>query len=198
MAMKNQTFKECFTIDLGKREPDIGIKGYIKHFFFDSGYVAVVCYRLGRYFLLKKFAPFNKGIPFISIILTRFGIALCGCEINYYAEIDEGFCLAHSPGVVIGARVKIGKNVTIYSGVTLGAKVKVTDPCKKKESNRFPTIGDDVTIYTGAKVLGSIVVGKGAVIGANSVLLSSVPAGRTAVGIPARILPISAEKLRGQ
>lgn len=183
---KGTSFKECFTIDLNEWHTDLGKKDYIHHFFFDSGYFAVLCYRLARYFMWKKFPPFEKGIPFLPSLLVRFGISKSGCEINSNAEIGKGLIVDHSPGIVVGAGVKIGRKVKIFSGVTIGGK-----NLKKFESSkavRYPVIGSEVVIFTGAKILGAVIIGDRAVIGANAVVLDSVPEGATAAGVPAKII----------
>jgi len=183
---KKTSFKECFTIDLSKWRPEFRTKNYIQHFFFDSGYFAVLCYRLDHYFLFKKFKPIHKGIPFLPSLFSRLSIALSGCEINYNAEIDEGLLINHSPGIVIGAKVKIGKKVKIFSGVTIGAKN--LKPYELNANNRYPVIENNVVIFTGAKILGPITIGNGAIIGANSVVIDSVPENATVAGIPAKII----------
>jgi serine O-acetyltransferase len=91
----------------------------------------------------------------------------------------------HPVGIVIGEGVRLGERVTIYQSVTLGG-ARLGD----WKAGRYPSIGDDVTIFAGAVILGAVTVGAGATIGANSVVLSDVPPGHTAVGAPARILPI--------
>jgi serine O-acetyltransferase len=162
------------------------VKDYIRHFFFDSGYYAVVCYRLARYFMVKKFPPFGKRIPFLPSLIARHAISRCGCEINCAAEIGEGLIIDHSPGIVIGAKVRMGRKVKVFSCVTIGGKNLIRYELDMDE--RYPLIGDDVVIFTGAKVLGPVRIGDGSVIGANAVVLESVPEGATAVGVPARVV----------
>lgn len=183
---KEMSLKECFFIDLSQWYPNLRKKDYIRHYFFDSGYFTVVCYRLARYFMLTKIPPFSKGIPFLPSLLDRFGISKSGCEINCNAEIGEGLIIDHSPGIVVGAGVKIGRRVKIFSGVTIGGR-----NLKKYESSvevRYPVIGSEVVIFTGAKILGAVTIGDGEVIGANAVVLDSVPEGATVAGVPAKII----------
>ena len=99
------------------------------------------------------------------------------CIIAPNAEIGENLKLPHPMGVIIGLDAKIGKNCTIYQQVTIGQK-----------NEMFPTIGDNVTIYAGAKILGNIKIGNNVVIGANAVVIQDVPDNSTAVGVPARII----------
>jgi len=180
------SLKECFTIDLGQWHENLKTRDYIRHLLFDSGYYAVVCYRLARYFMTRKFPPFGKGIPFLSSFFLRCGISRTGCDINCSAEIGEGLHIGHSPRVVIGARVKIGRKAKIFSCVTIGGRN--LEKYETEMATRYPVIGDDVTIFTGAKILGPVTLGDRCVIGANAVVIDSVPEGATAVGVPARIV----------
>jgi len=144
--MNRWTFRECFTIDLPRRVPNPGFGDYVRHLLFSSNYTAVLLYRLSRYFKYRKFTPLKKRMPFLSDILCRLMISRCGCDIDQTADIGEGFMVDHSPGIVIGAHVRAGKNFTIFSGSTLGAKGLILDPEEKRGLDRFPVIGDDVTI----------------------------------------------------
>lgn len=104
-----------------------------------------------------------------------------GIEIHPGARIGKGFFIDHGSGVVIGETTEIGDNVTLYQGVTLGGT-------GKEKGKRHPTIEDNVMISVGAKVLGSIRVGRNSKIGAGSVVLSDVPPYSTVVGIPGRVV----------
>ncbi len=100
-----------------------------------------------------------------------------GVEIHPGAVLGSGVFIDHATGVVIGETAEVGDNVTIYHGVTLGGT-------SLDRIKRHPTVGDDVTIGAGAKVLGAISIGAGSQIGANSVVVKSVPAGAVVVGVP--------------
>ena len=113
-------------------------------------------------------------------LVSQLGRFFTGIEIHPGAKIGKGLFIDHGMGVVIGETAEIGDNVTIYHGVTLGGT-------GKDKGKRHPTIGNDVIIGCGAKILGPISIGDGAKIGANSVVLKNVPKGKTAVGIPAVI-----------
>ena len=117
---------------------------------------------------------------FLARLISQLGRFFTGIEIHPGAKIGKGIFIDHGMGVVIGETAEIGDNVTIYHGVTLGGTGKDKD-------KRHPTIGNDVIIGCGAKILGPISIGDGAKIGANSVVLKNVPKGKTAVGIPAVI-----------
>ena len=117
---------------------------------------------------------------FLARLISQLGRFFTGIEIHPGAKIGKGIFIDHGMGVVIGETAEIGDNVTIYHGVTLGGT-------GKDKGKRHPTIGNDVIIGCGAKILGPISIGDGAKIGANSVVLKNVPKGKTAVGIPAII-----------
>ena len=104
-----------------------------------------------------------------------------GIEIHPGAEIGEGFFVDHGHGVVIGETTIIGKNVTLYQGVTLGGT-------GKEKGKRHPTIGDNVMISAGAKILGSFTIGENSKIGAGSVVLKGVPPNSTVVGVPGHVV----------
>ncbi|EGT0684916.1 serine O-acetyltransferase [Clostridium perfringens] len=117
---------------------------------------------------------------FLARLISQLGRFFTGIEIHPGAKIGKGLFIDHGMGVVIGETAEIGDNVTIYHGVTLGGT-------GKDKGKRHPTIGNNVIIGCGAKILGPISIGDGAKIGANSVVLKNVPKGKTAVGIPAVI-----------
>ena len=117
---------------------------------------------------------------FLARLISQLGRFFTGIEIHPGAKIGKGLFIDHGMGVVIGETAEIGDNVTIYHGVTLGGT-------GKDKGKRHPTIGNNVIIGCGPKILGPISIGDGAKIGANSVVLKNVPKGKTAVGIPAVI-----------
>ncbi len=118
-----------------------------------------------------------KGKYFQARRISQKAVRKTGIEIHPGAEIGEGFFIDHGTGVVIGETAVIGKNVTLYQGVTLGGT-------GKEHGKRHPTIGDNVMISAGAKVLGSFTVGENSKIGAGSVVLKEVPPNSTVVGVP--------------
>ncbi|WP_055666860.1 serine O-acetyltransferase EpsC [Desnuesiella massiliensis] len=124
---------------------------------------------------------YNKKLFFVARLISQLGRFLTGIEIHPGAKIGRGLFIDHGMGVVIGETAEVGDNVTIYHGVTLGGT-------GKEKGKRHPTIGDNVIIGSGAKVLGPIYIGNNVKIGANSVVLKDVPSYATAVGIPARII----------
>lgn len=118
----------------------------------------------------------------LAKMIAKRARRVTGIEINPGATIGKKLFIDHGMGVVIGETAEIGDNVLMYHGVTLGGVGG------DKDAKRHPTVEDDVIIGAGAKVLGPITIGKGAKIGANAVVLKSVPPYATAVGIPARII----------
>jgi len=117
---------------------------------------------------------------FLARVISQFSRFLTGIEIHPGAKIGNRLFIDHGMGVVIGETCEIGDNVTIFQGVTLGGT-------GKEKGKRHPTVKDNALIASGAKVLGSIVIGENAKIGAGSVVLRDVPANSTVVGIPGRV-----------
>ena len=113
--------------------------------------------------------------------VSQRGVRKTGIEIHPGAKIGKGFFIDHGNGVIIGETTVIGNNVTLYQGVTLGGT-------GKEQGKRHPTIGDNVMISAGAKVLGSFTIGENSKIGAGSVVLSPVPPNSTVVGVPGRVV----------
>lgn len=131
---------------------------------------------------------FKRGWVVLSRFVSNLGRFLTGIEIHPGATIGEGLFIDHGTGVVIGETTEIGDNVTLYQGVTLGGT-------GKEKGKRHPTIGNNVVIATGAKVLGSFKVGNNAKIGAGSVVLEEVPPNTTVVGIPGRVVCVNGKKI---
>lgn len=116
-------------------------------------------------------------IPVVPRVLSHLSRFITGIEIHPGARIGEGFFIDHGMGVVVGETTEIGDNVTLYQGVTLGGT-------GKERGKRHPTIGNNVLVSVGAKVLGAIQIGDNVKIGAGSVVLRSVPDNSTVVGVP--------------
>jgi serine O-acetyltransferase len=125
----------------------------------------------------------QRGVPRLPDLLNGLNRRLNGIEIHPAAEIGDNLIIVHPVGIVIGGHCRIGRNVMINQGVSLGYR---RGPVP---GDGHPTVEDGVVIGAGAKVLGPIRIGTGAVVGANAVVLQSVPPFATAVGIPAKILP---------
>jgi len=128
----------------------------------------------------------THGLKWLGRFISHVSRWLTGIEIHPGAKIGERVFFDHAMGVVVGETAEIGDGCTIYQGVTLGGTSLY------KGVKRHPTLGQDVVVSAGAKVLGGFEVGDGAKIGSNAVVIKPVPAGATAVGIPARIIPSKA------
>lgn len=150
----------------------------------------ILCYPGFHAILLHRIAHFfyKKGLILIPRLISQLNRFLTGIEIHPGAEIGEGCFIDHGMGVVIGETTEIGDNVTLYQGVTLGGT-------GKEKGKRHPTIGNNVVVGAGAKILGNIVIGDYARIGAGSVVLQSVPPRTTVVGIPGRVMLYDGEKV---
>ncbi|WP_238882480.1 serine O-acetyltransferase EpsC [Clostridium sp. YIM B02551] len=151
---------------------DPAARSFIEVLLLYPGIHALIAYRISHYFYTKK-------MFFLARLISQIARFLTGIEIHPGAKIGRGLVIDHGMGVVIGETAEIGNDVLIYHGVTLGGT-------GKQKGKRHPTIGSNVVIGSGAKVLGPIVVSDGAKIGANSVVLKDVPKDSTAVGAPAR------------
>ena len=128
----------------------------------------------------------NMNLKIIGRMVSQFSRFLTGIEIHPAVEIGKNLFIDHGMGVVIGETSKIGDNVTIYHGVTLGGISPSENSQDQVNVKRHPTILDNVIIGSGAQVLGPIIVKKGARIGANTVILKEVPEYATMVGNPAK------------
>lgn len=131
----------------------------------------------------------NKGLRLLARWISQVGRFITGIEIHPGAKIGDNFFIDHGMGVVIGETAKIGKNVTMYHGVTLGGT-------SFEGGVRHPQIGDNVVIGAGAQLLGPIKVGEHAKIGSNAVVIKDVEAGATMVGVPARAVDATVVKLK--
>jgi len=166
------------------RERDPAARSDIEVMLLYSGVHAMLAYRVAhRLYVNKKFLPARAVSQ-----LARF---LTGIEIHPGAEIGKRLMIDHGSGVVIGETCIIGNDCTIYQGVTLGGTGKDT-------GKRHPTLGNNVMVGAGAKVLGPFKIGDGAKIAAGAVVLKEVPAGATAVGIPAKVVRQGGEKVKEQ
>ncbi|TNF98184.1 MAG: serine O-acetyltransferase [Gammaproteobacteria bacterium] len=126
----------------------------------------------------------KQGLKWIARVLSHFSRWVTGIEIHPGAQIGERFFIDHGMGVVIGETTIIGNDCTLYHGVTLGGT-------SWSPGKRHPTLGNDVVVGAGAKILGPIEIGDDVRIGSNAVVLKPVPAGATVVGIPGRVVSSS-------
>jgi serine O-acetyltransferase len=135
-------------------------------------------------------ALYEAEVPVLPRLIAAVARSITGIEIHPAASIGNGFFIDHGMGVVIGETATIGDNVTLYQGVTLGGTGFAT-------GKRHPTVEDNVTIGSGAKLLGPITVGHGAKIGANSVVIHDVPPNSTVVGNPGHPVRVEGRRPEG-
>jgi serine O-acetyltransferase len=147
------------------------------------GIHALLAYRVAH-------ALYQANAPLLPRLISMATRSLTGIEIHPAAQIDCGLFIDHGAGVVIGETAVIGKDVTLYQGVTLGGTGFAT-------GKRHPTVQDNVTIGSGAKLLGPITIGHGAKIGANSVVITDVPANCTVVGNPGHPVRVDGRRMEG-
>ncbi|MGK7379870.1 serine O-acetyltransferase [Planococcus sp. 1R117A] len=155
-------------------EQDPAARSYLEVILTYSGLHAIWGHRLAHFF-------FKKKLFFIARVISQISRFFTGIEIHPGAVIGRRFFIDHGMGVVIGETCIIGDNVTLYQGVTLGGT-------GKERGKRHPTLEDNVLVATGAKVLGSIVIGANSKVGAGSVVLKNVPANATVVGVPGKVV----------
>ena len=156
------------------KERDPAARNCLEIFLLYSGFHAIIYYRIAHFF-------YKHGMKFIARWVSQTGRFFTGVEIHPGATIGRGLLIDHGSGVVIGETAIVGDNCTIYQGVTLGGT-------GKDIGKRHPTVGNNVMIGSGAKVLGPFTVGDNAKIAAGAVVLNAVPEGATAVGVPAKII----------
>ena len=135
-------------------------------------------------------AFYRANFPFFARLVSQFGRWLTGIEIHPGAKIGPGLFIDHGMGVVIGETSVLGKNVTLFQGVTLGGT-------GKHKGKRHPTLGDNVVVGAGAKILGNIHIGDNVSVGANAVVIHDVPPNSTVVGVPGRVTRREGRKVEG-
>jgi serine O-acetyltransferase len=169
------TALETFLADLrAPVERDPAADGWLDVVLSYPGFHAVTMHRMIH-------ALWKRRVPLLPRLLSEIVHRATGIDIHPGATIGPGFFIDHGTGVVIGGTAIVGSNVTIYQGVTLGG----TSLQRKK---RHPTLCDNVTVGSGAAVLGDITIGENVKIGANSVVVKDVPPNSTVVGIPGRVV----------
>ena len=155
-------------------ERDPAARNRLEVFLTYSGFHALLAHRIAHWLL-------RRNIPILPRVISQLARWITGVEIHPGAKIGLGFFIDHGMGVVIGETAELGNYVTLFQGVTLGGT-------GKERGKRHPTLGDHVVVGAGAKVLGNIRIGDFVKIGANSVVLRSVPSNSTVIGVPARII----------
>jgi serine O-acetyltransferase len=165
------------------RDPAAAGVGTVEILLAWPGVQALLAHRLAN-------ALLRAGVPALPRLIATVARSLTGIEIHPAAEIGPGLFIDHGMGVVIGETAKLAEDVTIYQGVTLGGTGFAT-------GKRHPTVEARVTIGSGAKLLGPIIVGHGAKIGANTVVIHDVPPNSTVVGIPGHPVRVEGRRPEG-
>ena len=153
------------------------------------GVKAVFFHQIAHFFCLAKF-------DLIARIISQTSRFFTGIEIHPKAKIGKNLFIDHGMGVVIGETSEIGDNVTIYHMATLGGISPSVDSNSQRETKRHPTLKDNVVVGSGAQILGPIIIGKNAKIGANAVVIKDVDDNATMVGIPAKNVGITTEEFK--
>lgn len=162
-------------------EKDPAARNALHVILFYPGFHAILGHRIAHQF-------WQMGLRSIAICISFIVRRLTGIEIHPAAKIGKGFFIDHGMGVVIGETTEIGDDVLLYQGVTLGGT-------GKHKGKRHPTLGNNIVVGAGAKVLGPITIGDNVKIGAGSVVLKSIPSNSTVVGVPGRIVRRNGHKL---
>ena len=160
---------------------DPAARSRLEIFLLYPGVHAIIYHRLAHWFFVHK-------LRFLARCVSQWSRCWTGVEIHPGAQIGRRFVIDHGMGIVIGETAEIGDDVLLYQGVTLGGT-------GKEQGKRHPTIGNNVMVGSGAKVLGPFRVGDNARIASNAVVLTEVPPDSTAVGVPARVVRIAGEKV---
>ena len=153
------------------------------------GVKAVFFHRIANFFSIAKF-------DLIARMISQFSRFLTGIEIHPKAKIGKNLFIDHGMGVVIGETSEIGNNVTIYHMVTLGGVSPSIESNQQRNVKRHPTLMDNVVVGSGAQILGPVVVGKNAKVGANAVVTKDVPENAVMVGIPAKNVGTATEEFK--
>ena len=163
------------------KQRDPAARNWLEILFCYPGFQAISCYRLFHWL-------YCLGVPLLPRLMASLNRFLTGIEIHPGATIGKGVFIDHGTGVVIGETAIIGDGVVIYQGVTLGGTGKET-------GKRHPTLGNNVLVGAGAKILGNIQIGDRTSIGAGSVVLRDIPSDCTVVGIPGRVIRNGSRKI---
>ena len=153
------------------------------------GVKAIFFHKIANFFAIAKF-------DLIARIISQLSRFLTGIEIHPKAKIGKNLFIDHGMGVVIGETSEIGDNVTIYHMVTLGGIAPSINSDSQREIKRHPTLMDNVVIGSGAQILGPVMIGKNAKVGANAVVTKNVPDNAVMIGIPARNVGITSGEFK--
>ena len=153
------------------------------------GVKAIFFHKIANFFAIAKF-------DLIARIISQLSRFLTGIEIHPKAKIGKNLFIDHGMGVVIGETSEIGDNVTIYQMVTLGGISPSINSDSQREIKRHPTLMDNVVVGSGAQILGPVIIGKNAKVGANAVVTKDVPENAVMIGIPAKNVGTTSEEFK--
>lgn len=174
-------FKRLNELLTAYKENDPAARSKLSILLLYPGVHAIIYHRIAHWFYLRK-------CFFISRLISQWARRATGIEIHPGAQIGNRLVIDHGMGIVIGETTIIGDDCLLYQGVTLGGS-------GKEKGKRHPTLGNNVLVGAGAKVLGSFKVGDNARIAANAVVLNEIPDHATAVGVPAKVVRVAGEKV---
>lgn len=178
-----EDYRQIFRV--GGSEPgEVWPRSIAMMFVKNRGFRAVVFYRIGRYFRVH-------GHKLLANFTERLIRRLCFCEISTTADIEAGFSIFHPFGLVVGTDVRAGRNLTLSMDVVLGGNLNK----RREDGSSKPIIGNNVNIAAGSKVVGPVEIGNNCLVGANSVVISSVPHDCVVAGVPARIIRRQGERV---
>lgn len=163
------------------QEKDPAAYSFLEVLLLYQGLHAIIYHRIAHFF-------YRIRLELLARLISQFARHITGIEIHPGAKIGRGLFIDHGMGVVIGETTIIGDDVTLYQGVTLGGT-------GKQRAKRHPTLGNNVVVGAGAKILGNITIGDNSYIGANAVVIKDVPANSTIVGVPGRITKQDGKKI---
>lgn len=163
------------------KQRDPAVKTVFSTVFLYPGLQALVSHRVANFL-------WRIGVPFLPRLISQVARFFTGIEIHPGAKIGRGFFIDHGMGVVIGETAIVGNGVTIFQEVTLGGT-------GKERGKRHPTLGDNIVVGAGAKILGNIEIGDNSYVGANAVVVKSVPPNSTVVGVPGRVTKQDGKKI---
>lgn len=163
------------------QKKDPAAKSFLEVLLLYQGIHALVHHRIAKFF-------YKLHLFFLARLISQLSLHITGIEIHPGAKVGKGLFIDHGNGVVIGETSVIGDNVLLYQGVTLGGT-------GLEKGKRHPTVGNNVVVGTGAKILGNITIGDNSYIGANAVVIKDVPANSTVVGVPGRITKQDGKKI---
>ena len=176
-------FTETFAL---RGQPFSRSRVVFESYVFKAGFQAVVLYRVAHW-------CYQRGWTYPAWFFCRLNLALTGADIEFNAEIGPGMFISHPVGIVIGRGTRIGSRVTIFQGVTCGAR-----SWRPEAITRFPTIGDDCYLFAHATVLGSVRIGNQCVVGAHALVTQDLPDRAVARGVPAVVTEDPASALRSE